>query len=52
MALLFVLGVMNIAWIAVLTVFVLAEKLVPGGAVLGRAAGVAFVAWGVWLLSS
>jgi predicted metal-binding membrane protein len=49
MALLFVLGVMNIAWIAVLAVFVLVEKTVPFGRLLSRAAGVFMLAWGVGL---
>ena len=31
MALLFVGGVMNLAWIAALTLLVAAEKLLPGG---------------------
>ena len=47
MALLFVGGVMNFAWIAALTLVVGVEKLVPGGDLIGRAAGVAMVAWGV-----
>ncbi|HET7708487.1 MAG TPA: DUF2182 domain-containing protein [Sphingomicrobium sp.] len=47
MAVLFVGGVMNFAWIALLTALVAAEKLVPGGDVLGRAAGVGFIAWGI-----
>lgn len=46
MALLFVGGVMNLAWIAALTLLVLAEKLVPGGPWVARAAGVAVLAWG------
>jgi len=49
MALLFVLGVMNLLWIAVLTVFVLAEKVVPGGHLLGRIAGLSMIGWGAWL---
>jgi predicted metal-binding membrane protein len=52
MALLFVLGVMNIAWIAALAVFVLAEKTVPFGRLLSRAAGALMFAWGVWLVTS
>jgi len=47
MALLFVGGVMNLAWIAALTLFVLAEKTLPGGRWLGRAAGIALMLWGV-----
>ena len=46
MGLLFVGGVMNLVWIAALTLLVLAQKLVPGGAWVGRAAGVAMLAWG------
>lgn len=46
MALLFVGGVMNFAWIAALTLLVGVEKLVPGGEWVGRAAGVALIAWG------
>src|SRR5947209_13774937 len=47
MALLFVGGVMNFAWIAVLALIVGVEKLVPRGEWIGRAAGVALIAWGV-----
>ena len=50
MVLLFVLGVMNLLWIAVLTVFVLAEKVVPRGHLLGRIAGLLMIGWGGWLI--
>jgi predicted metal-binding membrane protein len=46
MVLLFVLGVMNLLWIAVLTAFVLAEKVVPKGRLLGRTAGLLMIGWG------
>ena len=46
MLLLFVGGVMNLAWVAGLALFVLVEKLAPAGHWIGRAAGVALVAWG------
>lgn len=46
MVLLFVLGVMNVVWIAVLAVFVLLEKVVPYGLLLSRLTGVALVVWG------
>ncbi|HUR96375.1 MAG TPA: DUF2182 domain-containing protein [Gemmatimonadales bacterium] len=52
MALLFVAGVMNLVWVAVIAGFVLIEKLVRGGAELGRWAGVGLMAWGVWLLAA
>jgi predicted metal-binding membrane protein len=47
MALLFVGGVMNFAWIAGLTLIVGIERLVPRGDQFARAAGVALIAWGV-----
>jgi predicted metal-binding membrane protein len=50
MLLLFVAGVMNVWWIAILTVLVLVEKIVPRGLMIGKLAGVLFVAWGVWVI--
>lgn len=47
MALLFVGGVMNLYWIAGLALFVLAEKLLPGGAWFSRVAGAALIAAGM-----
>ncbi len=47
MALLFVGGVMNFAWIAGLTLIVGIEKLVPRGEQFARVTGVALIAWGV-----
>jgi len=47
MALLFVGGVMNLAWIALLTLLVAAEKIAPGGVWVGRAAGTVLIAWGI-----
>lgn len=47
MALLFVGGVMNLVWIAVLTLLVLAEKVLPGGRVVGCVSGAALIAWGL-----
>jgi len=52
MALLFVLGVMNVAWIAVLTAFVLLEKTLPSARWVSAASGVVLIAWGAWLLRS
>ncbi|HWY60870.1 MAG TPA: DUF2182 domain-containing protein [Rhizomicrobium sp.] len=51
MALLFVGGVMNIFWIAGLMIFMLAEKILPGGWILSKIAGVAAIAGGVWYLA-
>lgn len=50
MALLFVGGVMNLVWIAALSVLVLAEKHLPGGRWLGSGAGIVLVAWGLVVL--
>src|SRR6185437_5179360 len=50
MALLFVVGVMNVLWIALLALLVLLEKLTPWGRWVARAAGIACVAAGVWML--
>ncbi len=50
MALLFVGGVMNILWIAMLTIFVLLEKVIPVGRLLTNAAGLGLITWGGWLL--
>jgi predicted metal-binding membrane protein len=46
----FVGGVMNLLWIAALAVLVLLEKVVPFGRLIGRLAGLAFIAGGAWLL--
>jgi predicted metal-binding membrane protein len=50
MALMLVVGVMNLAWCAALAVLVLAEKALPGGRRLARAAGVGLAAWGAVLV--
>ncbi|MCL1693847.1 MAG: DUF2182 domain-containing protein [Actinomycetia bacterium] len=47
MLLLFVLGVMNLAWVAVLAVFVLAEKVAPRGVMVSRIGGLVLALWGV-----
>ena len=47
MALLFVGGVMNLIWIAVLTLIVLAEKLLPAGAMIGKLLGALLIVWAV-----
>ena len=50
MLLLFVGGLMNLAWIAGLAAFVLVEKLAPAGHWAGRVAGAILAAWGLWEL--
>jgi predicted metal-binding membrane protein len=49
MLLLFVLGVMNVTWIAALTIYVLVEKLLGRNVWFGRVAGGALCAWGIVL---
>jgi predicted metal-binding membrane protein len=46
MALLFVAGVMNIWWIAIISVFVLLEKIAPRGVLVGKIAGGLLAIWG------
>jgi predicted metal-binding membrane protein len=50
MALLFVAGVMNLFWIAVIAAYVLAEKISPGGHWLSRVIGLLVIGWGLWLV--
>lgn len=50
MLMLFVGGVMSLAWIGAITLLVLLEKLLPAGAFAGRLAGVLIIAAGVWNL--
>jgi predicted metal-binding membrane protein len=52
MGLLFVGGVMNLVWVAVITLFILVEKLLPGGEWVARIGGGVMVAAGVYLVSS
>jgi predicted metal-binding membrane protein len=51
MGLLFVAGVMNLLWVAVLAIFVLSEKVTPPGPWLPRLTGTALVAWGGFVLT-
>jgi predicted metal-binding membrane protein len=45
MGLLFVGGIMNLVWIAALSLVVFVEKILPGGERVGRALGVMLIAW-------
>jgi predicted metal-binding membrane protein len=47
MALLFVAGIMNLVWVAAITLAVLLEKVAPHGDLAGRLAGLALVVAGV-----
>ena len=46
MSLLFVLGVMNLLWIAALAGFVLVEKVAPRGHLVSRLSGLVLIGWG------
>jgi predicted metal-binding membrane protein len=50
MAVMLVVGAMNLLWMAALTAFMLAEKLVPARWQVSRLAGAAFVLWGLFVL--
>jgi predicted metal-binding membrane protein len=50
MCVLFAVGVMNLAWVALLSAFILAEKIAPFGAVVARAGGALMLAAGLLFL--
>jgi predicted metal-binding membrane protein len=52
MTLLFVGGVMNVLWIAVITLLVFIEKVIPAGRAIARIAGGGFLGLGTWLLAT
>ena len=52
MALLFFGGIMNLYWILGLALFVLGEKVLPKGDLIGRGLGAGLVLWGLLLLGS
>jgi len=49
MTILFVTGVMNLLWMAIITVFVLLEKIVPAGFRVSRTGGLLLITWGIWM---
>ena len=49
---LFVVGVMNLTWVAALTAFVLIEKFGPAGAAVARLAGITMIAFGMLVVAS
>ena len=51
MCVLFVVGVMNLVWVAALTAFVLIEKIGPAGVVVARVAGAGMVVLGIVAIS-
>jgi len=51
MLLLFVAGVMNLAWVALIAAFVFAEKLLPAGRLVSHSAGAVLILSGIWVLA-
>lgn len=51
MLLLFVAGVMNLAWVALIAAFVFAEKLLPRGRLASYAAGAVLAGYGIFVLA-
>ena len=51
MLLLFVLGIMNLLWIAALAGFVLLEKVVPRGDRMSKGTGLLLILWGGLMIS-
>ena len=49
MLLSFVLGIMNMVWMAILTIFMLVEKAYPGSQWVSRTTGLILVGWGLWI---
>lgn len=52
MLVMFVAGVMNLFWMAALTVLMTLEKVLPRGDLVARAAGLALLGGGAWLLAA
>jgi predicted metal-binding membrane protein len=52
MVVLFAVGVMNLAWIAALSVLVLVEKLFPRKCGVAKMAGLVLMGWGSWVALS
>jgi len=52
MCVLFAVGIMNLAWVAILTILVLLEKIGPAGTVLARIAGAGMIAGGIFLIAA
>lgn len=50
MTLLFVAGVMNLLWVALIAGIVIVEKVLPNGQMVSRIVGVLAAGWGVWFL--
>lgn len=51
MVLMFVAGAMNIIWMVLLAIYILAEKMIPGGRRFSRISGMIMIGWGLWMLA-
>lgn len=51
MLLSFVLGIMNMVWMAMVTVFMVVEKAYPRSQWVSRTAGLILVGWGLWVVA-
>lgn len=51
MCLLFVIGVMNVLWIAILTLLVVLEKMLPRRFPISAGVGFFLIGWATWILS-
>jgi predicted metal-binding membrane protein len=51
MCVLFVVGVMNLVWVAVLSGFLVLEKVGPAAAIFSRVAGVIMMVVGIFLIA-
>jgi len=51
MALLFVAGVMNLLWVAIIALFVMAEKMLPKGELIARISGVVLMLAGMAMMA-
>ncbi len=49
MAVLFVVGTMNLVWMGILTLVIFIEKIVPYGIAMGKGTGVGLIGLGIWL---
>ena len=49
MAVLFVVGSMNLVWMGILSAVIFVEKSIPQGVVIGKVVGIALIALGVAL---
>ena len=52
MSVLFVAGAMSFAWAAAISIYVLAERVLPLGRTFDRSVGAALAAWGAWLIGA